>query len=259
LPPLIEFQNVTLARDCNIALDNVSFAIAVGEHAAILGANGSGKSSLIKAITRECYPLQRGPGSFVRIFGRQVWNLFELRSLLGIVENDLGQACAREFTAREIVLSGFFGSVGIWPHHHVTAAMEEKAESVLDLLEISRLADRPVQEMSSGESRRVLIARALVHDPKALVLDEPASSLDLRAARGLRGILRKIAASGASLIVVTHHLADILPEIRRVICLSDGRVVRDGDKESVLTPESLAEVFGAPVELVRQDGYYYAW
>lgn len=250
---------MTLSREGRIALAGVSFAIGLGEHAAILGPNGSGKSSLIKAITRECYPLRSGPDSFVRIFGREVWNVFELRSLLGIVSNDLGQACSQEFTAREIVLSGFFSSVGIWPHHHVTAAMEEKTAAVLDLLEIGHLAGRPVRAMSSGESRRVLIARALVHDPRALVLDEPANSLDLRAARALRSILQKIAGAGTSLIVVTHHLPDILPEIRRVICLRGGRVVRDGDKERVLTAETLEDLFGVPLEVVRQDGYYHAW
>lgn len=259
MAPLIEFQNVSLARGGRTALDGVSLSIAAGEHAAILGPNGSGKSTLIKAITRECYPLLRGPDSFVRIFGRQVWNVFELRSLLGIVTSDLEHACSREFTAREIVVSGFFSSVGVWPYYEVTPAMEERTTAVLDLLEIAHLAGRPVAHMSSGETRRVMIARALVHDPRALILDEPTTSLDLRAARSLRTTLRKIAATGVSLIVVTHHLPDILPEIRRVICLRDGRIIRDGDKEQVLTPASLAQVFGVQVEVVRQDGYYLAW
>lgn len=259
MTPLIEFKNVTVARDRRLALQAVTFSIATGEHAAILGPNGSGKSSLIKAITRECYPLQGGPGSSLRILGRQVWDLFELRSLLGIVSSDLVQTCTREFTAREIVLSGFFGSVGIWPHHRVTEAMEEKTREALDWLEIAHLAGRRVDQMSSGEARRVLIARALVHGPQALVLDEPTNSLDLRAARALRTILRRIAAAGTSLIVVTHHLPDILPEIPRVICLKEGRVVRDGEKARILTPDSLAEVFGAPVDILRQDGFYYAW
>lgn len=249
---------MSLARGGRVALDGLTLSIATGEHVAILGPNGSGKSSLIKAITRECYPLRDGADSYVRVFGREVWNVFELRSLLGIVSSDLEHACSREFTAREIVLSGFFSSVGIWPYYEVTAAMRERADEVLELLEITHLAERPVEEMSSGESRRVLIARALVHNPHALVLDEPTNSLDLRAARGLRSTLRKIAAAGTSIIVVTHHLPDILPEIRRVVCLRGGRIIRDGDKEQVLTPESLEEVFGVPVEVVRQDGYFHA-
>ena len=172
-PPLIEFQNVTVYRGDKVALDGITLSIGAGEHVAVLGPNGSGKSSLIKTITRECYPRYSGNGSGLRIFGQECWNVFDLRALLGIVSNDLMQACARDISGREAVLSGFFSSIGIWPNHHVTAAMEKKTGEVLELLEISHLAGRNVDEMSSGEARRILIGRALVHDPKALVLDEP--------------------------------------------------------------------------------------
>src|SRR5690242_5628672 len=144
------------------------------------------------------------------------------------------QMCTRDYSGYEIVLSGFFGSVGIWPNHHVTSGMEMKARSVMDLLEIAHLAGRDTNEMSSGEARRILIARALVHDPQALVLDEPSTSLDLHAAWELRHALRKLAAAGISVIMVTHHLPDIIPEIRRVVAIRDGRMHRDGSKEEVL-------------------------
>src|SRR2546425_3603071 len=242
MPPLIEFQNVTVYRGEKIALDGITLSIAAGEHVAILGPNGSGKSSLIKTITRECYPRYSGNGAGVRIFGQECWNVFDLRVLLGIVSNDLMQACARDISGREAVLSGFFSSIGIWPNHHVTAAMEKKTDEVMALLEISHLAERNVSEMSSGEGRRVLIGRALVHDPKALVLDEPTASLDLRAAHELREILRKLARSGISIILVTHHLPDIIPEIHRVVMLKDGRIFRDGPKHAALTPESLSDL-----------------
>src|SRR5438552_7910861 len=228
--PLIEFQDVTVYRGEKIALDGITLSIAAGEHVAILGPNGSGKSSLIKTITRECYPRYSGNGAGLRIFGQECWNVFDLRALLGIVSNDLMQACARDISGREAVLSGFFSSIGIWPNHHVTAAMEKKTDEVLSLLEISHLADRNVDEMSSGEARRILIGRALVHDPQALVLDEPTSSLDLHATYELREILRKLTRSGISLLMVTHHLPDIIPEIERVVLMRDGRVHLDGTK-----------------------------
>jgi iron complex transport system ATP-binding protein len=259
LPPLIEFHDVSVARGLSLVLDCVTLSVGLGEHLAVLGPNGSGKSTLIQAMTRECYPLQRGGGSYLRILGREDWDLFELRGLLGIVSNDLMQTCTRDYSVAETLLSGFFGSVGIWPHHHVTAAMEQRVREVLELLEIERLADRPVDELSSGEARRALIGRALVHAPKALVLDEPTNSLDLRAAHGLREILRKIARAGTSLIVATHHLPDILPEVERVACLRGGRLLRDGPKHEILTPQCLAELFGVPVEIARRDGYYHAW
>jgi iron complex transport system ATP-binding protein len=195
----------------------------------------------------------------LRIFGQETWNVFDLRALLGIVSNDLMQSCARDISGREAVLSGFFSSIGIWPNHHVTAAMEAKTDEILALLEITHLASRDVNEMSSGEARRILIGRALAHDPKALVLDEPTASLDLHAMHELRAILRKLAQAGTSIIVVTHHLPDIIPEIGRVILIKKGRVLRDGPKRDVLTSELLSELFETKVELVERDGLYQIW
>ena len=202
------------------ALRNFSLNIAQGEHVAILGPNGSGKSSFIKAITRECYPLQ---GSVVRILGRERWNIFELRSQLGIVTNDLMLACSRDYTGRETVLSGFFSSVGLWPYHLVTPEMEEEADKLIQFLEVKHLALRNVSEMSSGEARRFLIARALVHDPHTLIFDEPTNSLDLHAARMLHDAMRQIAQSGKSIVLVTHNLPDVIPEIERVVTIQEGQ------------------------------------
>jgi iron complex transport system ATP-binding protein len=257
--PLIEFQDVTVYRGEKIALDGITLSIQAGEHVAILGPNGCGKSTLIKTITRECYPRYSGNGAGLRIFGQECWNVFDLRALLGIVSNDLMQSCARDISGREAVLSGFVSSIGIWPNHHVTAAMEAKTDEILALLEISHLASRDVNEMSSGEARRILIGRALAHDPKALVLDEPTASLDLHAMHELRAILRKLAQAGTSIIVVTHHLPDIVPEIGRVILIKKGRVLRDGAKRDVLTSGLLSELFETPVELVERDGLYQIW
>lgn len=258
--PLIEYRGVTVMRGGRAALDNVSLSIHAGEHVAILGPNGSGKSTLIKTITRECYPALR-EGSSLRILGRDTWNIFELRSLLGIVTNDLMQSCTREFpfSGREIVLSGFFSSIGVWPWHEITDAMREKTDRLLETLDIAHLAGREVDEMSSGEQRRILIARALVHDPRALVLDEPTTSLDLRAMHELRAILRRIAAAGTTIVLVTHHLADVIPEIGRAILLENGRVIEDGAKAKVLSSASLSALFGTEVEMAERDGYYHAW
>jgi len=258
-PPLLALNRVTVMRGEHTALRDVTLRVDVGEHVCILGPNGCGKSTLIKTITRECYPRYSGNGAGLRIFGQESWNVFDLRAMLGIVSNDLMQACARDISGREAILSGFFSSIGIWPNHHVTAAMRTKTDEILTLLEVSHLADRNVDEMSSGEARRILIGRALVHDPKALVLDEPTASLDPHATHELRGILRKLAQSGTSMIVVTHHLPDIIPEVDRVILIKKGRVLRDAAKREALTSDSLSELFETPVELVERDGLYQIW
>jgi iron complex transport system ATP-binding protein len=257
-PALLELRNITVMRGDNIALRDLSLTIGAGEHVAILGPNGCGKSTLIKTISRDCYPLSR-PESSVAIMGESTWNVFDLRSMLGIVSNDLMTQCTREITGFEIVLSGFFSSIGIWPNHHVSAAMRAKAGEVLHRLDAEHLAEKPVDEMSSGEARRMLIGRALVHDPGALLLDEPSTSLDLFAQHELRETVRSLAQSGMGILLVTHHLSDIIPEIERVIFMRAGQVVGDGPKEKMLTAPALRGLFGLEVELAQRDGYYHLW
>ena len=268
--PLIDCQNVTVYRGKIRALDRLTLSMAAGEHVAILGPNGCGKSTLIKTLTRECYPAIEEPPSTLRIMGRDRWDVSLLRSMLGIVTQDLVADCTRgmssdfaEFprrvTGRDTVLSGFFSSIGIWKHHHVTPDMERKTDEILGRLEIAHLADRRLHELSSGEARRLVIGRALVHDPAALVLDEVANSLDLRAAHQLREMTRAIARAGTAVVIVTHHLPEIIPEIDRVILMKRGQVVGDGPKERMLTSESLSKVFGMPIEVGRHAGYFHAW
>ncbi len=257
-PALLAFHHVSVMLSGKRVLHDVSLRIGAGEHVAILGPNGCGKSTLIKTITRECYPLAL-PDSSLTILGRDTWNVFELRPLLGIVSNELMRRCTREISGREMVLSGFFSSIGVQPYHEVTPAMIDKTAQVLELLEVPHLADREMTEMSSGEAHRLLIGRALVHDPLALLLDEPSNSLDFRAALELRDILRKLAQGGTGILMVTHHLPDILPEIDRVILLRQGRIFADGGKQELLTTERLTGLFGLPVELARRDGYYHLW
>ena len=256
---LIEFENVTVHRGGHAALREVTFSIEEGQHTALLGPNGSGKSTLIHAITRECYPRYAPPECKLRIWGQERWRLFDLRALFGIVTNDLVERCVKPYPALETALSGFFGSIGIWPNHIVTPEMEVRARQALEFFEIGHLAERPLTEMSSGEVRRAVFARALVHDPKALILDEPTNSLDVRAQREVRDAMRKLAANGVTVILVTHHLPDIIPEIGRIITLREGRLFHDGPKEQALRPESLSELFGVDVRVAESDGYYHMW
>lgn len=255
--PLIEFQNVTVARDGRRLLDAVSLTIREGEHAAILGPNGAGKTSLVRAIMREYYPSSPGPETIFRFRGRDRWDAFDLRSHIGIVSSDLQQTFARPISGREVVLSGFFSSIGLFTHD-VTPDMEEKADRILAFLGVAHLADRPMTAVSSGEARRLLIGRALVHDPKTLLLDEPSASLDLHALHILRKTLRKIARAGTGIILVTHNLHDIIPEISRVILMRDGTIWRDGPKPEILTDDAIGGLFAVPVHVVEAGGYYYA-
>jgi iron complex transport system ATP-binding protein len=256
--PLLDLRNVRVMRGEKIVLDDFSLRVHVHEHVAVLGPNGCGKSTLIKTITRECYPLVR-EGSSMTILGQKSWNVFELRSLLGIVSNDLMSSCTGDASGLDVALSGFFSSTRIFPNHTVDPKHRELAEAALAQLGVSHLAERAVQEMSSGEAKRVLIARALVHKPRALLFDEPCNSLDILAQHGLRETMRSLASSGIGIILVTHELPDVVPEIERVVLMAKGQIVADGRKEEVLQAKSLGKLFGLKVELGRREGYYHIW
>ena len=256
-PPLLEFRNVSVVRDGRTLLDAVSLTVREGEHIAILGPNGAGKSSLVRTITREYYPSSPGPDVVFRFRGQETWDAFDLRSHLGVVSSDLQQTFPRGISGREVVLSGFFSSIGLFTHE-VTPAMERKTDEILEFLEVAHLADRPMTGISSGEAQRLLIGRALVHDPGTLLLDEPTTSLDLHALHTFRTTLRKIARSGTGVILVTHNLHDIIPEISRVILMRDGTIWRDGPKAEVLTNDAIGRLFAVPVHVMEEGGYYYA-
>jgi iron complex transport system ATP-binding protein len=258
-PPLIALRSASLVRGGQPVLRDLSFEIRTGEHVAILGPNGSGKSSFIRLVTRQDYPLLGPEGEpTLLIFGQDRWDVFELRARLGIVSADLHSAFThgRGFgrsRGLEVVLTGFFASLGLFRHQQVTAAMRERAHAALALVDAEHLAGQWVDSLSTGEARRVLIARALAPDPGALLLDEPTTGLDLAARHRFLQTLGKLAGMGKTLILVTHHIEEIIPAIERVILLKEGRVFMDGPKREVLRSGPVSTLFGLPVE-VRAHG-----
>ncbi|MBI3493354.1 MAG: ATP-binding cassette domain-containing protein [Acidobacteria bacterium] len=260
--PLLELTDATVLLGEARVLDRLTLSIHAGEHTALLGPNGSGKSTLMKLLTLQLYPLAAENGAApIRVFGRDRWDVFALRSQLGIVSADLHDRFVHGnsngvISGLEAVLSGFFASHGVFAHQRVTAAMRQKASDALERVGAAHLAMTPLATMSTGEARRVLIARALAHRPKALVLDEPTRGLDLVARHHFMEQIRGLARQGVTLLLVTHHVDEIIPEIARVILLQRGRVARDGPKTAVLTAASLGFVFEAPLVVETVDGYY---
>jgi iron complex transport system ATP-binding protein len=259
----LELSNVNVARGDRVVLHDVNLTIRAGEHVAILGPNGCGKSTLILAMTCQVYPIVM-PGMRVCIFGRERWDLTQLRKHFGVVAAGLmGSELPGERTSvttgLDAVIAGFFSASTLWPNLHVTAEMRDRAAEALERIEATHLANQLVGEMSAGEKRRILIARALVHRPRQLLLDEPSNALDLAAQRDLRETLRRLAGEGTGLVLVTHHLGDILPEIERVILMRQGRIVADGPREQLLTAPRLSELFNASVRIGRDDEWLHSW
>jgi iron complex transport system ATP-binding protein len=257
-PDFLDLRHVTVARGERVVLEDICLAAGRREHMVLLGPNGCGKSTLIKTLTCEIYPMVL-PGMRVSIFGQSRWDVSRLRRHLGVVSSELPGERTAATSGLDAVTAGFFSASTLWPNLEITAGMRERARAALARMDALHLAAQPVGEMSAGEKRRVMIARALVHEPQVLLLDEPSNGLDMAAQKGLRDTLNRLLAGGMGLLLVTHHLADILPSIDRVLLMSAGRLVADGGRGELLTAERLSGLFGTEVRLGERDGYLYSW
>ncbi|WP_425506067.1 ABC transporter ATP-binding protein [Stenotrophomonas tumulicola] len=257
LPALIELDGATVLRGQVKVLHALSLRIAQGQHTALLGPNGCGKSTFIKLITRELYPLALGDGRVpVKVLGQARWQVDRLRSQLGIVTGDLSSNLADMpgLTVEQAVLTGFFASYALPGFREISAEMRARATQTLAMTGASALHGRAYAELSAGETRRVLIARALVNQPQALLLDEPSTGLDLVARQQLVDTMQSLARQGITLVLVTHHVEEIIPEIERVVLLRDGRVLADGSRHELLRDGPLSEAFGGQIQLVEREG-----
>ncbi len=258
---ILDIDDASIMRGDRLILDRLSLRIGIGQHTAILGPNGSGKSTLVKLIARQIYPLARNDGRpAVRVFGRERWDVGELRQRLGIVSPALQLDCTSDdrLEVFEAVVSGFFSARGLGPGHVISEDMRQRAGEALHQVDAAHLTGRRMASLSTGEARRVLIARALVHRPRALLLDEPCAGLDMASRRHFLENLRQLARTGTTLLLVTHHAEEILPEIGQILLLRDGRVLQQGSKEGVLTSAGLTALFGMPVTVRRLGDYYTA-
>ena len=254
---IIAFEHVDVAYEDVTILHDIRLCIKKGQHSAILGANGSGKSTLIKLFSNDIYP-RYNDAMKKEIFGKRVWDIWELKKHLGIITNDLHY----EFTKRagllngfEVVLSGFYSSFHIYKHQEFSPLHTQKVDEVLGFLGIEHLRDKVLCEMSTGEVRKCIIARALVHDPHAMILDEPTVGLDIKAQHAFIKMLKKLAQK-CTIVLITHHLEEIFEEISQVILLKSGRIVKQGAKEAMLNDDLLSFVFDMPLHVSLENGRY---
>ncbi|MEB3352656.1 MAG: ATP-binding cassette domain-containing protein [Cyanobacteriota bacterium] len=252
--PYCELQAVEAWLGPRPVFEGLTLCLRRGEHTAVLGPNGAGKSALIKLISRELYPVVK-PGSCLKLFGSTTVNLWELRQRIGLVSADLQSNYGSRVPAADVVLSGFFGSVGIGRSQVATAAQRRRVAELMEELQLMELASRPFAELSDGQKRRLLLARALVHNPDVLVLDEPTNGLDLRARHQLLTNLRQLCRLGKTLLLVTHQVEAILPEVQRVVLLKRGRLVGDGPADALLASEPLSALFDVPLQVVSAGGW----
>lgn len=254
---IIDIQNATVYRGDTLVFDRLSLSIRRGENTAIVGPNGAGKSTFLKMLSRELYPVY-ADDTHVRLFGRDRWSVWELRSHLGIISPDLQHDYAGDAVGIAVVLSGYYASINTWGHQRFNQAQRRRALQTMEQLGIDHLREKAYAAMSTGEQRRFLLARALINDPEALILDEPTTGLDLPATFHYLGLVRRLMREGRTVILVTHHLHEIPPEVSRAILLRSGRLMADGAKTGVITENNLTRLYGTPIRLLTANGYYQA-
>ena len=254
---IIHLQNITVFQGRNKILDKFSLTIEESQSTVILGPNGCGKPTLLKLLNRELYIVE-DKSSSLKIFEKERWNVDELRSNLGVVSQHLQYGYSNSAIGLYVVLSGFYSSDGIWQHQKFDEAKLARAKEVLELLSIAELQDREFSAMSTGEQRKFLLARSLVNDPAVLVFDEPTSGLDMSTCFQYLEIIRELIGMGKKVILVTHHIHEIPPEVTRVILMKEGRVVEDGVKDQILTNTNLTNLFDWPIKVIQENGYYQA-
>ena len=254
---VLDIQHATVYRADTCVFTDFSFALRHGEHAAVLGPNGAGKSTLLRLLAGEVHPLPLDQ-TRIRLFEEEGGNVWDVRRRLGIVSYDLQRDYLICAEGLNVVLSGFYASNDTYAYQTFSDAHIARAWAVIKELNIESLSKRRYGHLSAGEQRRVLLARALVHDPPVLILDEPTSGLDIKAAFQYLDLLRAQMHKGKTVLLVTHHLHEIPPEMQRVVLLKEGRIVADGRKFEVMTSEQISRLYEAPVTLIESNGWYQA-
>ncbi len=254
--PILEIKNATVYQGDTLVFKDLNLTIDDQYNTVILGPNGAGKSTLLKLLTRETYPVKK-PDTQINILGEKQWNIWDLRAHMGILSSHLQSEYLLNAPARNVILSGFYSSNDVKTHHHFSKKQQLRVDELIAFLDIAPLLDRVFGELSTGEQRKLLFARALVHKPKLMVLDEPTSGLDISACFEYIKIIQRLIKSGTKILLITHHLHEIPPEIERVILLKKGEIVQDGLKESILTTDNLAYIFGTSLRLTEIEGFYH--
>jgi len=253
----IEINDISVFRNDTEVFKGLSLEIDFGCNTAIIGPNGSGKTTLLKLISRDIYPVEI-KGSYLKLFGRDKWNVFELRSEMGIISSDLPKNFNTQTTGLNVILSGCVSGLFIDSVSFIKEDLKKKATDIMDSLSVLNLSRRPFASMSTGQQSRFLLGRALINNPHTLLLDEPTTGLDLKACFKYLEIIRNLIRNNKTVILVTHHIHEIPPEITRVIFLKDGKITGDGLKKEMLTDKKLSKLYDISVSVLEENEYYLA-
>ena len=249
------FKNINVIIDQKQILSNININLNYGENTLILGPNGSGKSTFLKLLNRTIYPINSRYSS-LKLFNKENINIWDLRKKIGFLFKEMEQRINNGVQLYDLIISGFSGRFNSRYFKLLSSDEKLKIDSLVNEWELNDIIDQEFKSLSDGQKRRALLARALVHEPEILVLDEPFCNLDMKSNYILNKNINKLIEQSVNIVYITHNLESILPETNRVILIKKGMIINDGEPNKLISSEVLSDLFKISVKVINNDGYW---
>ena len=252
----LEIKNLEVWIGNQVLYKNLNLTLRLGENTVLIGPNGSGKSTIINLINRTIYPVIK-KGSYFKLFGDKDINIWNMRSNIGFVNKDIESRMDNNARALNIVLSGYYGKLYIDEKEiNISKEKKDQALNLMKDLKIDNIYMQKYKNLSDGQKRKLMIARALVHKPKILVLDEPTINLDIGSRYSLVKILDQLNKAGTTILQVTHEIDSIMRSAKRVLFIKDFQIVQDGRPTEIFTGKNISDLFDTPLEVLNKNGFW---
>jgi len=249
------FKNINVYVDRKEILSNININLNYGENTLILGPNGSGKSTFLKLINRSIYPITSSNSSF-KLFNKENINIWDLRKKIGFLFKEMEQRVNNGVSLYDVITSGFFGTFNSRYSKLLSEKEKLKIDNLIHEWGLNDIIFDEFKSLSDGQKRRALLARALVYEPNILILDEPFCNLDIKSNFILYQNLNKLIKESINILYVTHNLESILPETNRVILIKEGKILKEGSPNELLTSTILSNLFNISINVIKQEGYW---
>jgi len=250
-----DLKNINVYIDQEEVLSNINISLNQGENTLILGPNGSGKSTFLKLLNRSIYPITKNNSSF-KLFNKENINIWDVRKKIGFLFKEMEQRVKIGVDLYDVIISGFSGTFNSRYYNLLSEREKIKINSLINEWGLSNIIHNKFQSLSDGQKRRGLLARALVYEPKILVLDEPFCNLDIKSNIILNKNLNKLIDQSVNIVYVTHNLESILPRTNRVILIKEGKILKDGSPNELLNSKILSDLFNISIKIIEQEGYW---
>ena len=250
-----EFKYIQVFINQKQILENINTTFKYGENIVILGPNGSGKTTFLNLINRSIYPKVSKNSSF-KLFNEENINIWDIRKKIGFLFKEMEERVNKGVTTYDLILSGFTGLYNSRKYNLLTANELNSIEYLIDELGLSNIVNKDFHSLSDGQKRISLLARALVYNPKLIVIDEPFSNLDIKSNHFLIKVLIKLMLQSINLIYVTHSLDSIIPQTNRVILFKDGKIIKDGKPDEIINSNVISDLFDTSINVVKYKNHW---